>query len=94
MGEYLLKNSVPQLLGFGIDSVLKILDNRMTQSINQYEWMNESVNHKSDCKTALATPGPFKSTTELKKEKMTFFIALVWFHWLDFCLACNMPKDV
>ena len=37
-GEYSLKISAPQLLRFGIDSVLKILKKRITQ------WMNESIN--------------------------------------------------
>ena len=36
-GEHSLKISAPQLSLFGIDSVLKILKERMTQLIN--EWM-------------------------------------------------------
>ncbi len=45
-GEHSLKSSAPQLLRFGIDSALKILNERMTELINQR--MNK------------ATPGLFK----------------------------------
>ena len=50
-GEHSLKMSAPQLLRFGIDSVLKILNERITQSVNQ------SVNDEGVYRTALATPG-------------------------------------
>ena len=38
-GEYSLKISALQLLRFGIDSDLKILNERMTESMN--EWIND-----------------------------------------------------
>ena len=46
-GEHSLKISAPQLLLFGIDNVLKILNERIT------EWMN----FKAVYRTAPATPG-------------------------------------
>ena len=46
-GEHSLKISAPQLLWFGIDSVLKIMNERITQSVN-----DEGV-----YRTAPATPG-------------------------------------
>ena len=46
-GEHSLKISAPQLLQFGIDSVLMILDERITNSVN-YEGVQ---------RTAAATPG-------------------------------------
>ena len=49
--EHSLKISAPQLLRFGIDSVLKILNERMTQLIN--ELMNDGGVYR----TAPATPG-------------------------------------
>ena len=45
--EHSLKISAPQFLRFGIDSVLKILNERIT----------ESVSNKGDCRTAPVTPG-------------------------------------
>ena len=45
-GEHSLKSSVPQLLRLGIDSVLKVLNKRMTQLMN----------HKGVYRTAPATP--------------------------------------
>ena len=50
-GEHSLKISALQLLRFGIDSVLKILNERITDSINQL------MSNGGDCRTALATPG-------------------------------------
>ena len=50
-GEHSLKMSDPQLLRFGIYSVLKILNERMTQSVN------ESVIYKGVYRTAPATLG-------------------------------------
>ena len=38
-GEHSLKVSAPQLSGLKIDSVMKILNERMTYSVN--EWINE-----------------------------------------------------
>ena len=35
-GEHSLKTSAPQLLLFGIDSVLKILNERITESLNHW----------------------------------------------------------
>ena len=49
--EHSLKTSAPQLLLFGIDSVLKILNKRITKSVN------ESVNDEGVYRTALAPPG-------------------------------------
>ena len=49
-GEHPLKISAPQLLRFGIDSVLKILNERMTDSIN------ESMSDGGVGRTAPATP--------------------------------------
>ena len=50
-GEHYLKISAPQLLRFGIDSVLKILNERITQS------MNELMSDEGVCRTAPAPPG-------------------------------------
>ena len=50
-GEHSLKISGPKLLRFGIDSVLKILNERMTQL------MNKSISDEGVCRTAPATPG-------------------------------------
>ena len=50
-GEHYLIMSAPKLLRFGIDSVLKIVNENMTQSINQ------SINDKGVCRTAPATLG-------------------------------------
>ena len=50
-GEHSLKISAPQLLRFGLDSVLKIVNKRITDLIN------ESVSYKGVCRTARATPG-------------------------------------
>ena len=52
-GEHSLKISAPQLLRFGIDSVLKILNERMTFN----ESINEIINHKAVYRTAPATLG-------------------------------------
>ena len=49
--ERFLQISAPQLLRLGIDSVLKILNERITNSINQY------INYKGGCKTAPPTQG-------------------------------------
>ena len=46
-GEHFLKISVLKLFRFGIDSVLKILNERMT----------EQMNYKGVYRTAPATPG-------------------------------------
>ena len=48
-GEHSLKISAPQLLRFGIDSVLKIMNERITYLINQ------SMSDGGDCRIALAT---------------------------------------
>ena len=45
-GEHFLKISAPQLLQFGIDSVLKILNEMVTQ------WINESMNDEGVCRAA------------------------------------------
>ena len=58
-GEHSLNISAPQLLWFGIDSVLKILNERITQS------MNELMNHESVYRTAPATPGLLNRGTTL-----------------------------
>ena len=50
-GEHSLKISAPQLLRFGMDSVLKILNERITQLVN--ELMNEGGVYR----IAPATPG-------------------------------------
>ena len=50
-GEHSLKILAPQLLQFGINSVLKILNERMTYS------MNEGINYKGVYRTAPATLG-------------------------------------
>ena len=50
-GEHFLKMSAPQLLGLGIESVLMILNKRITQ------WMNQWISDKDVCRTAPATPG-------------------------------------
>ena len=50
-GNHSLKILPPQLLRFGIDSVLKILNERITELIN------ELMSDKGDCRTAPATPG-------------------------------------
>ena len=42
--------SAPQVLRFGIDSVLKILNKRIT----------DLMSDRGDCRTALATPGLLK----------------------------------
>ena len=49
--ELSLKVSAPQLLWFGINSVLKILNKSMTKSINQ------SIDDKGVYRIAPATPG-------------------------------------
>ena len=49
-GEHSLKMSAPQLLRFAIGSFMKIMNERMTESINQL--MVFGV-----CRTAAATPG-------------------------------------
>ena len=50
-GDHSLKIAAPKLLRFGIDSVLKILNERITY------WMNEWINDEGVYRTALATPG-------------------------------------
>ena len=50
-GELSLKMSAPQILLFEIDSVLKILNENITQ------WMNELMNNQGVYRTAPATPG-------------------------------------
>ena len=50
-GEHSLKISAPQILRFGIDSFLNILNERITQLIN--EW----INYEGVYRTAPATPG-------------------------------------
>ena len=47
--------SAPWLLRFGIDSVVNILNKRMTQIMT--DLINELMNYKGVCRTALATPG-------------------------------------
>ena len=51
-GESSLKISAPQLLRFGIDSVLMMLNKRMTQLIS------ELIHYKGIYKTAPETRGP------------------------------------
>ena len=50
-GEYSLKMSATQLLRSGMDSVLMIMNGRMTDSISQ------SMSDVGDCRTAPDTPG-------------------------------------
>ena len=50
-GEYFLKIIASYLLGFGIDSVLKILNERIT------DWTNQLMNYKCVYRTAPATQG-------------------------------------
>ena len=50
-GEHSLKFSAPHLFRFGINSVLKILNKRMTDLIN------ELMNYECICKTAPFSPG-------------------------------------
>ena len=59
-GEYSLKITAPQLLQFGIDSVLKILNKRIT------EWMND-INYKGVYRTAPATLALLISQMELER---------------------------
>ena len=54
-GEISLKISAPKLLWFVIDSVLKILNKMMIES------MTESINEEGAYRTALATPGLLNS---------------------------------
>ena len=53
-GELYLKILAPQLLRFGIDSVLKILN---TKDEVMNEWKNEWIYHKGVNKTSQATLG-------------------------------------
>ena len=55
--------SAPQLLWFGIASVLKILNNMLTKLINK-----ESMSDKGVYRTALATPGLLNTVTDLHLE--------------------------
>ena len=50
--------SALQILRFEIDSVLKILNKRITES------MNEILSNGGDCRTALATPGWLKTESQ------------------------------
>ena len=50
-GKHSLKVSAPQLLCIMIDSVLNILNLRITEMIN------ESINYEPVCRTAPAAPG-------------------------------------
>ena len=50
-GEHSLKISAPNLLRFGIDRVLKILNQKISQLIIQL------MINGGDCRTAPATPG-------------------------------------
>ena len=52
-GEHSLKISAFKLLLFGIESVWKILNKRITNSVN------ELINYEIVYRTALATPGVF-----------------------------------
>ena len=52
--------SVPQLLRFGIDSALKILN----EIINQ--WINEIMNLQGVYRTAPATPGLLNTSMKLR----------------------------
>ena len=62
--EHSLKISAPQLLRFGIDSVLKILNERMTYSVN-----DEGV-----YRSAPATPGLLKTTNAYKVHQSQSFL--------------------
>ena len=57
-GEYSLKISALQLLRFGMDSFLKILNKSMI------DWINCLISHKGVYKTAPATPGLFITPIE------------------------------
>ena len=54
-GEHSRKISAPYLLRLGIDSVLNILNERIT------EWIHEFMNHKAVYRTAPATSGLLKT---------------------------------
>ena len=54
-GEHSIQISSPQLLWFGKDSVLKILHERITNSMN--EPINQWINDKGVYRTAAATSG-------------------------------------
>ena len=55
-GEHYVKISASQLLRLGIDSVLHILNERMT-----YQSINQLINKENVYRTASATPGLVKS---------------------------------
>ena len=57
-GEHSLKISAPQLLRFGIDIVLKIMN----------EGMISSMSDGGDCRTAPATPGLLNIAGDLSSE--------------------------
>ena len=63
-GEHSLKISGSQLLLFGIDSVLKILNERMIYLIN------ESMNFEGVYRTARATPGLLIRTIHNSEESL------------------------
>ena len=61
-GEHSLKMLAPQLLRLGIDSVLKILNVRITYR------MHELINYEGVYRTAQATPGLLKIVTEFHNQ--------------------------
>ena len=72
---YSLKISAPQLLWFGMDSVLKILNERMTQ------WIYESMNYKGDEWTAPATQGQVKIKVQDSVSSAKIWNTFLW-RWI------------
>ena len=74
--EHSLKISAPQLLLFGIDCVLKILNKRITY------WINEWINDKGVYRTAPATPG--LSITKYFHVLQFFFLSFFFISFFFF----------
>ena len=95
-GEHSLKSSAPQLLRFGLDSVLKILntkDDQLNQLMN--EWMHEW--QKCVYRTALATPGLliiWKSFALRMNDFETSRISLDLYCFSIFSLSNEVSKKV
>ena len=62
-GEHSLHISAPQLLRFGIDSVLKILNERISL------WMNKLINYEGVYRTAPATAGLLKVVRKFRRKE-------------------------
>ena len=94
--EHSLKVLAPQLLRFGIDSVLKILNERMTQIMTY--WINESVNDEGVYRTAPATPGLlitiFPSNRYVINRPGVAGIVLKKFsYWIGYYLPNGIPLE-